>query len=181
MKRAVFLDRDGVINAPQIRDGKSFPPSRLEDFQLLEGVPKACALLKEAGFLLIVVTNQPDVRTGQQTLEVVEAMHQTMNRQLPLDDVFACYHVDQDDCACRKPRPGMLLEAARRHGVDLSQSFLVGDRRGDILAGQAAGCRCYFIDYQYREPGPTGPFDTVADLLDAATHILRLPSTKPST
>ena len=181
MNRAVFLDRDGVINAPLIRDGKSYPPARVEDFNLLEGVPKACALLKEAGFLLIVVTNQPDVRTGKQTLEVVEAMHQTLNHQLPLDDVFVCYHVDEDGCSCRKPRPGMLLEAAQWHGVDLSRSFLVGDRRSDILAGQAVGCGCYFIDYHYREPGPEGPFDTVSDLLDAAHRILHLSSTHPST
>ena len=181
MKRAVFLDRDGVVNRALLREGKSYPPDRVEDFELIEGVPEACALLKEAGYLLIVVTNQPDVRTGKQTLEAVEAMHRTMNRLLPIDDVFACYHVDEDDCACRKPRPGMLVEAAKRHGVDLSESFMVGDRRGDIRAGQAAGCRCYFIDYHYREPGPEGPFERVSDLRDAASRILRVfPINSPS-
>lgn len=174
MNRAVFLDRDGVINRAFIREGKSHPPDRVEDFQLLEGVSEACALLKAAGYVLIVVTNQPDVATGKQTRDVVTAMHQAMIRLLPIDDIFTCYHVDEDDCACRKPRPGMLLEAAERHGVDFAQSFLVGDRRRDIQAGQAVGCHCYFIDYRYKEPGPEGSFETVSNLLDAARRILRL-------
>jgi D-glycero-D-manno-heptose 1,7-bisphosphate phosphatase len=173
MNRAVFLDRDGVVNRGVIRDGKSYPPGRVADFQLIEGVPEACALLKEAGYRLIVVTNQPDVRTGKQTREEVEAMHREMQRLLPIDDVFTCYHVDEDHCSCRKPRPGMLLEAGRRHGLNLSECFLVGDRRRDIQAGQQAGCRCFFVNYHYREPGPDKPFETVADLLEAANRILR--------
>lgn len=181
MNRAVFLDRDGVINRAFVRDGRSYPPDRLEDFQLIEGVSEACALLKTAGYLLMVVTNQPDVATGKQSLDVVAAMHQKMKGLLPIDDVFACYHVDEDHCACRKPRPGMLLEAAKRHGLDVTESFLVGDRRRDILAGQAVGCHCYFINYRYREAGPDGPFETVSDLLDAANRILRLSPTHPHT
>lgn len=173
MRRAVFLDRDGVLNQAFVREGKSYPPHRLEDFQLLEGVAEACALLEAAGFLLIVVTNQPDVGTGKQTRETVEAMHERLRALLPVHDVLACYHRQDEGCACRKPRPGMLLEGARRHGVDLTTSFLVGDRRSDIAAGQAAGCGCFFIDHQYREPGPSGAFETVTGLRDAADRILR--------
>ena len=171
-QRAVFLDRDGVINQPVVREGKSYPPDRVEDFALIEGVSQACTQLKDAGFLLLVVTNQPDVRTGKQSLAEVEAMHDKLRNLLPVDDISACFHVNADNCACRKPRPGMLLQAAERHGVNLSTSYMVGDRRGDIEAGQRAGCSCFFIDYHYREAGPQGTFRTVADLHEAAEHIL---------
>lgn len=172
MRSAVFLDRDGVINHAFVRAGKSYPPDRVEDFQLLDGVAEACAQLKAAGHLLIVVTNQPDVGTGKQTWAEVAAMHRKMNGLLPLDDVFVCTHPGADQCFCRKPRPGMLLAAAQRHGLDLAGSFLVGDRRGDIRAGQRVGCRCFFIDRHYQEPGPEPPFEPVAGLLEAARRIL---------
>jgi D-glycero-D-manno-heptose 1,7-bisphosphate phosphatase len=169
--RAVFLDRDGVINRAFIRAGKSFPPDRLEDFEILPGVAEACARLKQAGYRLIVVTNQPDVASGKQTRAVVESMHAAMTAALPIDAVFTCYHRDEDACACRKPKPGMLLAAAQRFGLDLANCHLVGDRSRDILAGQSAGCRCFFIDYQYQETGPEGAYETVSGLLDAADRI----------
>lgn len=172
MIRAIFLDRDGVLNRPFIRDGKSFPPMRLADFQLLEGVDVACKLLKQAGFLLVVVTNQPDVATGKQTLSVVQAMHLKLRSLLPVDDIFVCYHTDQHNCACRKPRPGMLLDAAQRHQVSLSHSFMIGDRWRDVQAGQSAGCSCFFIDYHYREKRPDGRFQSVSSLLEAAHLVL---------
>jgi D-glycero-D-manno-heptose 1,7-bisphosphate phosphatase len=169
----VFLDRDGVLNRAVVKNGKSYPPDTLAAFELLEGVPEACQRLRKAGFALVVVTNQPDVRTGRQQRATVEAMHAMLRTRLPLLDILACYHVDADRCACRKPEPGMLVEAAARHGLDLAASWLVGDRRSDILAGQRAGCRCCFIDHHYAEPGPEGSFETVADLREAAHHILR--------
>ncbi|MDJ0838700.1 MAG: HAD family hydrolase [Acidobacteriota bacterium] len=169
--RAVFLDRDGVINQPTIRNGKSYPPDRVEDFQLIDGVAEACTLLKEAGFQLVVVTNQPDVRTGKQTATNVEAMHARLRDLLPLDDILACFHVDADDCSCRKPKPGMLLQAAEQHHIDLTRSYMVGDRWRDILAGQRAGCACYFVDYDYKEARPEGAYRTVDDLYQAARQI----------
>jgi len=171
--RAAFLDRDGVLNRAFLREGKSYPPDRVEDFELLEGVEEACTLLKEAGYLLIVVTNQPDVGSGRQTMDEVTAMHNKLRKLLPIDDIFACFHVNADGCACRKPKPGMLLEAARRHGVDLSRSLMVGDRATDVQAGQTAGCRCFFIDYHHLEPGPKAPFETVTSLLDATRRMVR--------
>jgi D-glycero-D-manno-heptose 1,7-bisphosphate phosphatase len=151
LKRAVFLDRDGTINRAIVRDGKPYPPATLEEFELLPGAAKTTAALHEAGFLIIVVTNQPDVATGVQRREVVESMHETLLTSGMCDDIKVCYHTDADQCECRKPKPGMLIEAASQWQIDLTQSFLVGDRWRDVAAGKAAGCFTYLIDSEYRE------------------------------
>jgi D-sedoheptulose 7-phosphate isomerase len=172
-RRAVFLDRDGVINRPVIRDGKPSPPSSLEELELLPEVAKSLLDLKAQGFALFVVTNQPDVARGTQTREGVEAIHRSLSSSLPIDDIFVCYHDDADDCACRKPRPGLLLEAQRKYKIDLSHSFLVGDRWRDIDAGHAAGCKTILIDYGYRERKPAQPPEaTVRSLREAADWII---------
>lgn len=169
--KAVFLDRDGVINRAVVRDGKPHPPDRIEDLEVLDGVPDALHKLRDAGFRLIVVTNQPDVARGTQTREAVEAMHARLTAELAVDEVIACYH-DGDDCDCRKPKPGALVAAAERHGVELEQSFMVGDRWRDIEAGQRAGCRCLFVDHGYAEQQPAGSFVRVPSLAAAADWIL---------
>ena len=176
--RAVFLDRDGVINRACVREGKPFPPATADGLELLPGVLDAMARLKQEGFLLIVVTNQPDVGAGRQERAVVEAMHARLMTELPLDAIKVCYHVDEDGCACRKPRPGMLLEAIDEHWIDPALSALVGDRWRDIGAGNAAGCRSYFIDYGYREKRPEKPYVPVKSLLDAVTRIIAAPSSR---
>lgn len=173
MKRAVFLDRDGVINKAVIRDGKPYPPATLEDFILLPNVISTSLKLRKAGFLLVVVTNQPDVGTGVQSLEVVEAMHRQLLGEGICDDIRACYHIDVDNCDCRKPKPGMLLAAAQKWQIDLSKSFIIGDRWRDIAAGKAAGCYTFFIDYQYREQCIAKPDLTVASMQEAGNFILQ--------
>jgi D-glycero-D-manno-heptose 1,7-bisphosphate phosphatase len=170
--RAVFLDRDGVINRAVVRDGKPYPPARGEDLELLPGVPEALAALKRAGYLLLVVTNQPDVARGAQSRALVEAMHADLLARLPLDEVRCCYHDDAEGCDCRKPKPGMLLAAARDHGIDLGASFMVGDRWRDTEAGLAAGCTTIFIDAGYRERQPSRVDATVASLAEASAWIL---------
>jgi len=170
--RAVFLDRDGVISRPEVRAGKPYPPARLEDLEVLPGVSDALHRLHEAGFRLVVVTNQPDVARGTQRREVVAAMHARLAALLPIDDFRACEHDDGDRCACRKPEPGLLVEAARQAEVDLSASFMVGDRWRDIEAGRRAGCRTIFIDYGYDEQRPDAPDATVQSLPEAAEWIL---------
>jgi D-glycero-D-manno-heptose 1,7-bisphosphate phosphatase len=137
--RAVFLDRDGVINANVMRDGRPVAPTRLDEFRLLPGVEDAVRALKRAGFLVIVVTNQPDVRTGRTPRATVDAMHDVIRSRLEVDDIKACFHTDADGCSCRKPKPGMLLEAARERDIDLARSYVVGDRWSDVEAGRAAG------------------------------------------
>jgi D-glycero-D-manno-heptose 1,7-bisphosphate phosphatase len=170
MSRAVFLDRDGVLNRALVRDGRPFAPRSLDEFELLPDVARATAALVAVGFRLIVVTNQPDVATGITEQAQVEAMHARLLDELPIDDVFVCYHTDEHDCACRKPKPGMLHEAALRWGVDLSRSYLVGDRWRDIEAGRAAGCRTILIESAYRERRAEADW-TAASLAEAARII----------
>jgi D-glycero-D-manno-heptose 1,7-bisphosphate phosphatase len=180
VKRAVFLDRDGVINRAVVRDGKPYPPDSLNDLEILPGVAVALARLRAAGFVNVMVTNQPDVATGRQRREVVEGMNQFLSSRLALDVVKVCYHADADNCACRKPRPGMLLEAASELGIDLAASFMVGDRWRDVAAGQAAGCKCFFLDGGYEEKRPEKPYVAVKSLLEAAGLILIEESTCPT-
>jgi len=172
VKPAVFLDRDGVINRGVIRDGRPYPPDRLEDLEILPGVPQALERLRAAGYLNVVVTNQPDVAAGKQRREVVEAMHARLLAELAIDAIKVCFHVDADGCDCRKPRAGMLFEAARELGIDLAASYMVGDRWRDVAAGQAAGCKALFIDYGYAEKSPDEPFVAVKSLPAAAELII---------
>lgn len=173
MRRAVFLDRDGVINRAFTRQGKPFPPATLQDLEILPGVADALTTLRAAGFLNVVVTNQPDVATGEQRRDVVDAMHAFLLTQLPIDAIKTCFHVEADRCDCRKPKPGMLTEAAREFGIDLSRSFLVGDRWRDVSAGKAVGCYTYFIDCGYSEALRDAPDRVVASLEEASRHMLQ--------
>jgi D-sedoheptulose 7-phosphate isomerase len=173
LRPAVFLDRDGVINRATVRDGKPFPPSSVQELELLPEVASSLHDLKAHGFALFVITNQPDVARGTQTPEAVEAIHQALASSLPIDAIFVCYHDDADHCACRKPQPGLLLEAQRKHDIDLSRSFVVGDRWRDIDAGHNAGCKTVLIDYGYTERRPAQPPEaTVRSLREAADWII---------
>ena len=171
-ERAVFLDRDGVLNAAVVRQGRPYPPIRVDDLEILPGVRPALEDLKRAGFLLVVVTNQPDVRRGAQTRAAVDAIHDRLRAELPIDAIYCCFHDDDDACGCRKPAPGMLLEAARERGIDLAASFMVGDRWRDVEAGAAAGCRTVFVDYAYSERRPQTFDRNVSSLAEAAAWIL---------
>jgi len=172
-RRAVFLDRDGVINRALTRDGRPYPPTSLAEFEILPSVADACRRLKAAGYLLIVATNQPDVGRGTLKQEVVEELHAHLRSVLPIDRVEVSYAPGGDPPdEFRKPRPGMLLRAARELGVDLSRSFMVGDRWRDIDCGHAAGCRTVLIDYQYAEALRQAPDHRVKDLGQAADWIL---------
>ena len=175
-RRAVFLDRDGVLNRPVVREGRPYPPQSLDEFALYDGVAEACTMLKDAGFLLIVVTNQPDVGRGTQSRAAVEAMHTKLRDTVPsLDGIEVCFHAGNESdapCDCRKPRPGMLLRAAAAHEIDLAQSYLVGDRWRDVDCAYAAGCRAVFIDHGYQESLRKKPHFTAASLSEAAQIIL---------
>ncbi|RTL60509.1 MAG: HAD family hydrolase [Hyphomicrobiales bacterium] len=172
MRRAVFLDRDGVINAANVRRGRPFPPRSVDELEILPGVREACDSLKSAGYLLIVVTNQPDIARKSASSSDVEAIHRELSRALPLDAIRVCPHDDIDACTCRKPKPGLLVDAARDLSVDLSASFMVGDRWRDIDAGTAAGCSTVFIDYGYTEPRPIAPDYTAKSLAEIVPILL---------
>jgi D-glycero-D-manno-heptose 1,7-bisphosphate phosphatase len=173
-RRAVFLDRDGVLNRAIVRDGKPYPPDSAADLEILPDVPGALAELKEAGFLLLVVTNQPDVGAGLQSRDEVDAIHRRLRTELPIDDFFTCYHQDRDACECRKPSPGLLRRAAVQHGLCLALCYMVGDRWRDVDAGHRAGCQTVLLDYGYRERSPEHePSIRVNSLQEAAQWILQ--------
>lgn len=170
---AVFLDRDGVLNEAIIRDGKPYPPASLEDLRVVSGAAEALAHLKQHGFLLLAVTNQPDVARGIQQRDLIERMNNRLRSDLPLDGILTCYHDDSDGCDCRKPQPGLMIHAARQYGIDLRRSYLIGDRWRDIDAGANAGCRTVWIDRGYAERPPVADPDArVQSLSEAVQWIL---------
>lgn len=172
MRRAVFLDRDGVINANLERDGRPVAPTTIAEFRILPGVDDAMHRLKERGYLIVVITNQPDVANGLTERATVEAMHEIIRTRLPVDDIKVCFHNDAAGCACRKPKPGLILTAAAEHGIDLARSYVVGDRWRDVAAGRAAGCSTIFIDYGYKQDGANCPDKVAESLPEAAAFIL---------
>ena len=173
--RAIFLDRDGVLVIPEFRDGRSFAPRTLENFRIYPDAAESAQRLKEAGFTLVVVTNQPDVGNGLVDRSVVERMHEKLRAAVPVDAIEVCYHTKADNCDCRKPKPGMLLRAAERMGLDCARSVMVGDRRSDVEAAKAAGCKSIFIDLNYRDERPGQPDFVVSSLAQAADVILAMP------
>lgn len=172
MKRAVFLDRDGVINRAIVRDGKPYPPQTLSEVEILPGVKQALDLLHQAGFMLIVITNQPDVARGTISQKTVEEINLHLTQALPIDEFRTCYHDSIDQCECRKPKPGALLSAANQYNIDLTKSYMIGDRWRDTEAGEHAGCKVIFIDYGYLEKQPNFIDYRVNSLLEAANIIL---------
>jgi len=173
LSRAVFLDRDGVLNRAVIRDGKPYPPASVAELDIAAGAENALRELKAQGFKLLVVTNQPDLAKGLATQEDVDAINQKLAAALPVDEFFVCPHVDGDNCDCRKPKAGLLLEGARKHHIDLSASFMIGERWRDVEAGQNAGCRTVLIDQGYQEKHPARPPDAIVhSLREAADWIL---------
>lgn len=170
--RALFVDRDGVLNANFVREGKAYAPRSFAEFRLLPGVEEALQRAKAAGFLVIVITNQPDVPNGITPRSEVDAMHAWLRAHLPIEDIRVCFHTDLDDCQCRKPEPGLLLDAAAQYDIDLKRSYMVGDRWRDILAGQAAGCCTILVDYGLAQEKPTRPDKTVGSLAEAINAIL---------
>ncbi len=170
--RAVFLDRDGVLNAAVVRDGKPYPPTTAGDVVILDDARIGCALLRSAGFRLVCVTNQPDIARGCTTAEAVSIINGRIASELQLDQVRVCPHDDVDACGCRKPRPGMLVDAAAESGLDLAASYMVGDRWRDIEAGRAAGCLTIFIDRGYDERKPDHADYLTYSTLDACRWIV---------
>ncbi|WPZ36205.1 HAD-IIIA family hydrolase [Thalassobaculum sp. OXR-137] len=171
-RKAVFLDRDGVLVRSEVRGGKPYAALTLSAFEILPEAPGAVRALKAAGFVTVLVTNQPELARGNLDPVTMEAMHATLGAALPLDDVRICPHDGDTGCACRKPAPGMLLDAAKALGLDLEQSFMVGDRWRDVGAGRAAGCRTILIDRGYDEPEREIPDFTVRDVAEAAGVIV---------
>ncbi|MAE08753.1 MAG: D,D-heptose 1,7-bisphosphate phosphatase [Bacteroidetes bacterium] len=169
---AVFLDRDGVLCRTFVRKSKPYAPKRLEDFKLMPYSYQSVLRLKQHGFIVIVVTNQPDIGNHFVKPDVVEAMHQKLRDKALVDDIFMCPHSQTEGCECRKPKSGMLYKASKKYRIDLKKSFIVGDRSSDVTAGNNAGCRTIFINRGYAEPKPLNPDATVRSLKMAVDFIL---------
>jgi D-glycero-D-manno-heptose 1,7-bisphosphate phosphatase len=174
MPAAVFLDRDGVLNEAVVRDSLPHAPNRLADLIIYPEAAGAIAKLKAAGYTLIVVTNQPDIGRGEMAREIVDAINSTVRAALPgIDDIRVCWHDDRDQCHCRKPKPGLILDAARDYGIDLSASFMVGDRWRDMDCGANAGVRTILVDRGWPERAPQhAPDFRVSNVAEAADVIL---------
>jgi D-glycero-D-manno-heptose 1,7-bisphosphate phosphatase len=172
IKRAIFLDRDGVINRVIIRGNKVSSPWKLEEFEFLPGTKEVLKKLKEAGFLNIVVTNQPDVKRGNLKVEELEKMNQILKENLPIEEIKICPHDDSDNCSCRKPKPGLLIEAAKEYGIDLKNSFLIGDGWKDVEAGKAAGCKVILLKTDYNQEAQKKS-DFVVENLEEAYKIIK--------
>ena len=165
---AVFLDRDGVLNEALVIDGRPHPPESADDLIVRPDTIEACKCLHDAGLLLVVVTNQPDIARGQQTWEGVEAINTELRRRLLLDDVLVCPHDDGDHCACRKPAPGLIVDGAATWNIDLGMSVMVGDRWRDVEAGKRAGCAVVLIKHDYAETSALADADLVVTTLHEA-------------
>jgi|TARA_B100001175_G_scaffold313455_1_gene321083 D-glycero-D-manno-heptose 1,7-bisphosphate phosphatase len=173
MKKAVFLDRDGVLSKTHIKKGKSFAVKKLKDFKLFYGSEESVKKLKLAGFMVIVVTNQPDVGKKIISRIVLKKMHDRLKKKTKVDAIYSCTHSQDDNCFCRKPKPGMILNAAKKHNINLKKSFMVGDRSSDILAGKKAKCRSIFLDKKYFEKKPKVQEATFNNLVQATNYILK--------
>ena len=150
-ERAVFLDRDGVINKAILRDGKPYSPRKFDEFVINDGIKEVVQHLKERGFKVFIVSNQPDLARGEITQDVLDTMTQKVKSEIPIDDIYICPHDDHHKCSCRKPRPGMLIEAAKVWNIDLVTSFLIGDTWKDMEAGKSAGCKTILLDAPYNQ------------------------------
>lgn len=171
--KAVFFDRDGVLNQAIVKNGKPYPPYSLDDLIITHDAIEALAQLKHIGFVLIGITNQPDVSRQQTDKHLVEKINNKILTVLPLEEIFVCYHDDQDFCTCRKPKPGLIFFAAQKYNINLQESFMIGDRWRDIDAGRNASCKTIWLDCGYQEKQPTQMDYTVKNLLEAVGHILR--------
>jgi D-glycero-D-manno-heptose 1,7-bisphosphate phosphatase len=171
-RAAVFFDRDGVLNESVIVHGRPYPPTSAAELTVEDSTVEACAQLRAASLALVVVSNQPDIARRTQSRAAVDAINVALQERLPLDAILICPHDDADECACRKPKPGMLLRAARELRLDLSRSVMVGDRWRDVEAGRRAGCATVFLDRGYEEPRPERADLVVGQLQLAVPWIL---------
>jgi len=171
MRRAIFLDRDGTLNKVFIKNGLPSSPSSFNKFEILPGVKESLLKLKKLNFVCLLITNQPDVSRGKIIKKTVIQMNNFLKNEIKLDDIFVCYHDDHDNCECRKPKPGLLLNAKKKWNIDLNKSYMIGDRWKDVKAGINAGCKTVFINNNYKENKEVKA-NFIADSLLNAVYIL---------
>lgn len=163
INKAFFFDRDGTLNEQVIRNGKRCPPQTKDELVLVKDAKRVLWHLKDKGYLLFIITNQPDVARGTQSIENVLEINRYLMENLPIDDIAVCFH-DGNNCQCRKPKPGMIIYLANKHNIDLLQSYVVGDRWKDIEAGKSAQCKTIFVDHEYNRELVINPTYIVSDI-----------------
>jgi len=174
MRRAIFLDRDGTLNKAIVKNGLPFSPPSFSEFEILPGVKESLLKLKKLNFVCLLVTNQPDVSRGKIKKSVVIQMNNFLKSEIKLDDIFVCYHDDCDNCECRKPKPGLLLNAKKKWNINLDKSYMIGDRWKDVQAGINAGCKTIFINNNYKENKEIKANLTTDSLLNAVYILEKL-------
>lgn len=157
MVKAVFLDRDGIINVTQVINKKPVAIRAFEQFVFVEGIQKAIDKFIKIGYTIFVVTNQPDISRGKIKIEEVEKINRHILHELPIKKIYMCTHDYYDNCECKKPKAGMLFSAKKEYDVELKSSWIIGDRWSDIEAGKNAGCKTIFVDYGYDEKLKSNP------------------------
>jgi len=167
MNKAIFLDRDGTLNKAIVKNGLPYSPVSFNEFEILPGVKESIPRFKKLNFVCLLVTNQPDVSKGKVKKDIVIKMNDFLKNEIKLDDIFVCYHDDDDNCKCRKPKPGLLLSAGKKWNINLNKSYMIGDRWKDIKAGKIAGCKTIQIENNYNEKNEDNPDYTVKTLADA--------------
>jgi D-glycero-D-manno-heptose 1,7-bisphosphate phosphatase len=153
MKTAIFMERDGILNLARSDRQVQIPPNRFEDFKINEAAVPVFEHLKSAGFLLIATTNQPGLSNGTLPRRELDRMHELLRRTFPLDDIMVCPHDAEDQCSCRKPLPGMLMEAAFKWHVDLERSFVISDKWQDARAARAVGATSMLLQSPFTGSG----------------------------
>ena len=150
-KPAIFFDRDGVLNKAYVKKGKPYAPRDYSKFIVFDEVPELLKKLKNRGYLIVVVTNQPDIGNGFTKIQEVEKMHKKLFETRLIDKIYMCTHRQDENCNCRKPKTGMFMKAKEELLIDMNSSWMIGDRDSDIRAGYSAGVNCIFIDKGYKE------------------------------
>ena len=171
--RAVFLDRDGVIVKSFVKNGKAYAPKRFKDFKIYKNSKNCIKKLNLLGFKTIVVTNQPDVGRKLISKNTLNKMHVSLKKKTDVNKIYTCIHTPEQKCKCRKPLPGMLLEAAKAYKINLKKSYMIGDRFMDILCGNKAGCKTIFINRNYKEKKPLNQLSSVKNLKEATNFIIK--------
>jgi len=151
-KRAIFLDRDGVINEVVFhRTKKPSSPWNFEEFKLINGIKKPLEELSQMGYYLFIISNQPDIARGHIKKDTTERINKIIYETFPIKEIFVCPHDDHHDCNCRKPKPGMIFILSKKWKIDLKKSFLIGDNWKDMEAGKSAGCITIILDQPYNQ------------------------------
>lgn len=150
-KRAIFLDRDGVINKARFVNGKHLSPVLAEEVELYKDAKRSIRKLRKLGFLIFIVTNQPEISRGNLRAADSDEINAIISKEIEPEEIVTCPHDDSDGCSCRKPLPGMITGLIARYELEPSRCYLVGDRRKDIEAGLAAGVKSIQIDRGYPE------------------------------